>query len=494
MLPDVAARKPASGVTHAEIKAGVFLTFCLALFVAMLFVLGKFGHIWRGRQEVQVVFSQVCALRPQAPVHYNGMDVGLVKNVRILQADTDLIEHLPTLTRDSLVNLPLTSLEREKLKELPAATLDAETRKLLPGRTMVLLTLDLVCEKDAERFRVDDEYLISGSLMGDSSVEIRTGAGVGVPPNHNKYFLGVSGDMYTDLGKSISQVKDILGSMSEMVGGDDNGLQIQGQLANFDAFTLRMEDMSKSREEKLPSIWDGIDQSINDGGKKLDEIEAKVAGMKPGLDQTLDNAQKAIAEMHKNAAQSVVEMHARVKQYSLDSKESLKALGEAASKMKDSLPDQIASLREWSEKFPPTVEKLDAFLARADDQLNKGIENTRASLQQYITMAGNLEETTYRLWHWPWSFARPPSEQQAQAQDAMWRADLARRQYRELRAEMARAQQDLQNIKANDKPRAARFAELLNELDADLEVSRDGKPAPSAPAATPAKPPKKGGK
>ena len=38
------------GYSSAEVKAGLFLTFCLALFVAMLFVYGKAARLWRGRR------------------------------------------------------------------------------------------------------------------------------------------------------------------------------------------------------------------------------------------------------------------------------------------------------------------------------------------------------------------------------------------------------------------------------------------------------------
>src|SRR5258706_10884747 len=72
----MAERKPLSRFSNAEIKAGVFLTFCMALFIAMLFVLGKFGRVWRGRQEIHVAFARVNAIRPESPVKYNGLEVG----------------------------------------------------------------------------------------------------------------------------------------------------------------------------------------------------------------------------------------------------------------------------------------------------------------------------------------------------------------------------------------------------------------------------------
>jgi ABC-type transporter Mla subunit MlaD len=69
-----------TGYSSAEVKAGFFLALCLALFVAMLFIYGKVARAWRGKQEIAVVFTSVTSLRPDAPVRYNGVEVGRVKD------------------------------------------------------------------------------------------------------------------------------------------------------------------------------------------------------------------------------------------------------------------------------------------------------------------------------------------------------------------------------------------------------------------------------
>src|SRR4051812_41150354 len=93
-----------SRISNAEIKAGVFLTFCLALFIAMLFVLGKFGRIWRGREEIHVVFTQVNAMRPDTQVLYNGMEIGHVRQIKIVRADEELLGRLPVFGPKELSN------------------------------------------------------------------------------------------------------------------------------------------------------------------------------------------------------------------------------------------------------------------------------------------------------------------------------------------------------------------------------------------------------
>src|SRR5436190_5888179 len=83
------------GYSHSEVKTGIFLTFCLILFVAMLFIWGDLSRYWRGRQLISVVFASVTSLRPDAPVRYNGVEVGRVKEIGILHLKDNDIQRLP---------------------------------------------------------------------------------------------------------------------------------------------------------------------------------------------------------------------------------------------------------------------------------------------------------------------------------------------------------------------------------------------------------------
>src|SRR5579872_7393141 len=166
--------------SNAEVKAGVFLTICLALFVAMLFIYGKVARVWRGREEIDVVFTSVTSLRPDAPVRYNGVEVGRVKDIRILHLDDANIHRLPQFRPVDLDNLPLTDKEQKLLRSSqltpPESFQDAVAEKL-KNRTMIRLTLEVLQEGDKNRYREDDTVNISTTLMGDTSVEITSGSG-----------------------------------------------------------------------------------------------------------------------------------------------------------------------------------------------------------------------------------------------------------------------------------------------------------------------------
>lgn len=465
----MADRKPPSRISNAEIKAGVFLTFCMALFIAMLFVLGKFGRVWRGRQEIRVAFTRINAIRPESPVQYNGMEVGHVKQVAIVRLDAKLLADLPALTRRNMGNLPLTEDERDQLNSVPDESIDGAARALIANRTMVLLSLDLLSENDTQRFHTDDEYRIDASLVGDNSVEIRAGIGPVVSRNYDRVILGIGGDMYTDLGKSIAQVKDILASMAEMVGGEAGRMSIQGQLGNFDQFSSRLDTISKTMSEDLPGVWDSTDARINDTKASIEDMGRKIEEFKPKVHADLESANSSIDDLRKNTVETIQEAQDQVATYRKDTMENAKEWSKMTADYKDVIPSQVHDARAWTERFIPTVDKIDGFVTRSNADLIDNIENVRTQLREYFGYAAAFEALTYRLKKWPWSLAQEPEETAAQVQDTTWRKDLAQRNYQELRGEIGRVRAGLDAPDASDKSRLSRIDEAIRESDIFFE-------------------------
>ena len=475
-----AERKSISRISSNEIKAGVFLTFCFALFIAMLFVLGHFGHSLRGRQLVDVIFAQVNALRPEAPVMYNGMSIGRVHKVSIVRVDAAMLGRFPPLGRADIPNLPLTDIERSQLTSLADDKVDAAARALVMNRTMVLLTLDLLSENDSQRFRIDDEYRINASMMGDSSVEIRSGTGKAIPPAYTNVVVGVAGDMYTDLGKSLAQVKDILASMAEMAGGDATKRNIQGQLNNFDLFTSNFDELSASMVETLPKTWDSVDTRMLTTKYSLQSLEEQIKALKPKMEDSLARAEKAIADVRKNAVESLKGGQESIADYRKTALDNIHEFKASVAEYKETIPEQIHDAKEWSDRFAPTVEKIDNLCSRADDQLNKGSDSLRETLRGYLMSATELEGATYKIKTWPWSFSRPPdTDEKAQYFETMWQQELARRHYREIRSVLEETRKSLNASGAADQSRLSHIDQILRDSDAAFP------PVPAEEPATP---------
>lgn len=463
-----------SRISHAEIKAGVFLTFCLALFVAMLFVLGRFGREWRGRQEIRVVFTKINGLPTDAPVFYNGMQVGHVKAMKLRRLTPELLQRMPAFSRKDLPSLPLTDDERIAFRESTESDeeLDKKLRELIRDRSVSVLLLDLLNENDAQRFHVDDEYRITGSLTGDRAVAVRSGSGGVVPLQYDRVFLGHGGDIYTDLGKSVAQIRDILASMAEMVGGDSGKSAIHGQLANFDDFTKRLDEATASLETKLPTTWDTLDARIDTGQKQLTEVEGKILKFKPELNKALDEAQKAIADARADFTKSLGPVEEKVREGRKSVTTALVDAKKMAAEAREKIPEQIRDLRAWTEKLAPSVGKIESALDRTNAALSENIDTTRAALQAAVSRAQGLEELTFRLKKKPNAVASKLEESEERALDGEWKRALIERQHNELRGELGRLQEDLKSL---DPARAGRIEQLLRGLDATAEPEARGK-------------------
>lgn len=463
----------------AEVKAGVFLTFCLGLFVAMLFIYGKVTRSWRGQRTLHVAFTHVANLRPDSRVNYNGLEVGRIRGMNIVQVNDSMLSGFPPLGEKDLENLPLTDEERETLRGVSAERIDEEIRKRLPGRTMVALNLEVLHEGDARRYREDDQIRVSTSLMGDALVEIVSGSGEPVPPGSSRILIGSAGDMYSNLAKSLGQVKDIVGSMSEMVGGGDASPMAQ-KLGNFDVFTERLDVMAANLDKTLPPVWDTFDRRLNDGGERIKEAGKAIVGMQPEMMKTLEQLEKSLLEMRaqsktmsEEASKQIAAVRKRVKDELADATPLVKQL-------KDTVPLRVREAREWTERIQGRVVMIESWMTESERYMQESFASARGSFQDMRGTADSLEEKTWYLAHYPWALTATIDPQQGQMLDLEWRKQLLKRHYEALRNELNRARSDTKSSDPSDQARLARIQQVVQEMDAFLGTGAPA-PAPETP-------------
>jgi ABC-type transporter Mla subunit MlaD len=239
--------------SHAEVKAGVFLAFCAALFLGMLLVYGRVSRFWRGRQDVHVALSTVAGLRPDAAVRYNGVEVGRVKQMRIIHMDHAQSRRLVPLSRTDLDHLPLAPEVRKQLRLRPDTEFDAATKEALRDKTLIELTLEVLQEGQYRRYLSDDSVVLSTTIMGDTCIDIISGPGHGRPlgPSEDVLMLGVSGDFFARLSRSMNEVKEVLASVSDVVGGPERAA-FKRATGRLDGILDLMNSMSDKANDRLP--------------------------------------------------------------------------------------------------------------------------------------------------------------------------------------------------------------------------------------------------
>lgn len=468
-----------TGYSNAEVKAGVFLTFAMALFVAMLFIYGKVARVWRGHQEISVVFTSVTGLRPDAPVRYNGYEVGRVRDISILHLTDAEIKHLPhPLKASDLDNLPLTEQEYKALRALGKTAGpefdEAVTAKLRErDRTMIKLVLEVLQEGDEKRYHSDDQVHIDTTLMGDTSVEISSGNG-DILNSRERLMLGQSGDFFTNLAKSVEEVKGILSSVSDVVGKDERE-SVQKALRRFDTITTHIEKIVKVADERLPATWDKVDGLADSAKQNFSKIGQSIDGIQPQIVKTLSTADDAVKDLQDKIGKLADEARSAVVDVKTDVKPIFKDLQFISSNSKEDFPVMIKNAKNLAARLQDSAGKLDNVLSTGNRLLAESYPDMRRLVLAFRLGAENFEEATNLLKRRPWLIYAPAKENDAYntAQKNARDLDLATRRFAELSTELQAIRRNLDQSPKEDLERIDFILRELSVVSESLKFAGD---------------------
>jgi ABC-type transporter Mla subunit MlaD len=286
-----------SNYSSIEIKAGLFLAFCLALFVGMIVIYGRLKPISRPRQEIFVAFENISTLQPDSPVRYNGLEVGRVKWIRVLHLDAANIARLPALSKRDLENLPLRpAAVKRALREAADVDFEPLCREALKNRTMIELCLEVVQDNDARRYRLDDQVRVAASVLGDTAVEISSGSGAINTSQTANLLLGTSGDFFSNLAKSMGDVRTILSNVTDVVGTQERAsfAKAQSRMANI---TKKMDAISAYSSERAPVTVKRIEKLGGEISRRLNESSGVLDSLQPKARQAADTVAGALKDI-----------------------------------------------------------------------------------------------------------------------------------------------------------------------------------------------------
>ncbi len=311
-----------STYSSREVKFGALIAVvsaaCVAL--AIVFGTGRLSSFWRRRENLYVLFENAGGLTTDAPVRYNGIEIGHVKWMRVLHLDEDHLEKLPPLTKRDMDNLPLRpALVVHNLRDVADVDFDTRCRTELLNRTMIELCLEVAQEGEFKHFRQDDQFRIVSTVFGDTAVEIISGNGPLVTAPANRLMLGTSGDFFSNLAKSMGDVKVILSNVTDVVGTEERKsfTSAQGRFGNIQDTLQKIANTTTTRTEqtlkKFDTLQEDSTKEFADVQKVLDDLQPKVtqtfdgigtraADIRDRVQSARDTADKAITEISEDAA------------------------------------------------------------------------------------------------------------------------------------------------------------------------------------------------
>ncbi len=372
-----------NGAPHysaTEIGIGFFIA---ALIGALGYLGFKYAHLerfWKKRQEIFVVFADVGGLTYDAPVRYNGIEVGRVKAMEPIHFDDKKInDHLRVLVKRDIYNLPFRDDElKRQLRNLAPLELDKEVRDKLKNTTMVKVGLEVLSEGDPIRYRIDDEVRIVKSIFGDTAIEMSSGGGPVHDESRKQYLLGNAGNFFTNIMKSMGEMKEIVDQVKDVFREKENEA-INKFESRFTPISDRIEELSKNVSRRIPVTTEKFSSTTKSTKAELDKIRVSLESLQPSAQKATNSIQEALKEIKADSESLEVEFTSVKQEITKDYNATAAALQQPY--------DQIRQgMNEASGDFlaaKSTVERAPARIDAAMDPLGSIPDQSEEDLQRF---------------------------------------------------------------------------------------------------------------
>lgn len=388
--------------SEVEVKAGLFLAFCLALFVGMLILYGRVSRFWRERQEVNVVFASVSALRPEAAVRYNGVEIGRVKTMRIVHLDPSVLARIRPFHRSNLDDLPLTENQRRELRLVPDYDFDKAVKEALLEKTMIQLSLEVLVEGHHRRYREDDSVRIASTILGDASIEIVSGNGRPLESEEDTILFGSSGDFFQSLARSVDQVEDVLSSVTDVVGAQERlafkraSVRVDAIMTRFGEMTAISEKRASITSEKFNKLDDASSGAMDSAGKLFERLQPDSARLFDTLSSARRDVSDRLQKLQDTGKQARAETMGVFNRIQDDVRFMLTSSSPHLEEMKANLQRLAMTLGGVTDRVSNMEHMASRSLEQSMPDLERGVEGIKISAENLKTLR-YIREITDKL-------------------------------------------------------------------------------------------------
>jgi ABC-type transporter Mla subunit MlaD len=428
---------------HDEVWAGGFVALALALLFVMVFSIGNCRQVLRGRQEMTVLFSHVTGLQSNSPVNYAGVEIGRVREIRILTVTPELLAALPAIGADEVDRLPVSLEEADRLKAIAKPQeLNEKARELIVKRTIIGLQLEIARGSREIVFREDDLVRLEATLMGQSTVEISPGSGKELPAGRN--LLGDGSNLLTQMSSSMRDVRKLLERLSNIV-GDEERTAIHATLANIKKVSDDASQTITAVRDMVKENREGLRTSVADLRKAMEEARKAVEEIRPAAVAMVDSGRKMMDK----------------------GQETTKLSAEILNDAKPHLLSLIENADKAAKATAGTIEELDHLLVEAGDTVEESRPMVRRAMLDLRESSRNLRDMTDRLKFEPWLLMKAPAKG---SQDVAL-LDQSARNLASASDNLTVAVEQLKNIAEGNAPDvdAKRIADLMEQMRAVIK-------------------------
>ena len=232
----------------AKAKLGIFIFLGSALLIIFIFLLGNKDQLFTSTFTIKAHFKNTEGLRNGASVRFGGIDIGAVKNIRIVNDTSGRVE----------VEMRIVDEIKRFIKKDSRASIETEG---LVGNKVVMLTMG------SEGM---DEISDGGIILSKEPLSFA--------------------DIIEETQGIMAYTKNMTKNLAEIVYKVNNGEGTIGKIINDDQLYNTATDLTKSADASLVSLTDDMKEVIeifDELGKGVKDVVANINGIVTRIDTVL---------------------------------------------------------------------------------------------------------------------------------------------------------------------------------------------------------------
>lgn len=229
----------------ANVKLGIFIFLGSALLIVLIFLLGNKDQLFASTFDIKAYFKNTEGLRGGASIRFGGIDVGAVKDIKIVEDGTGRIE----------VSMRVLEEIRRFIKKDSRASIETEG---LVGNKVILITIG---SENAEE--VGD----GGTILSKEPVSFA--------------------DVIEETQGILAYTKEMTKDFSEIVKKVNSGDGTIGKIINDDQLYQAAANLTKTADQSLSSLTEDLKEVIalfDKLGKGVENVVGNMNNVIAGID------------------------------------------------------------------------------------------------------------------------------------------------------------------------------------------------------------------
>ena len=270
---------------RSEVKAGAVIVVSFILLLMVVISAGRFSQMFKKKQTLHVLFSDVQGLKVDDPVQVMGLEQGKVQSMGVYQYKDEVGLVIP------MVEITAEVAYSEAFPKDSKITID----RSLTGNT----ALKIEPGRETEKFAVDQKVIGLGAV---SVSDLANKAGIMtkrlddfLADLTDKNISGAVRTLVINLKQISEQAKSITSSLAQSIPGTEKNLMIS--LRNIEKISQTMDQLVFSNKDKIAGMIQNLNSSAESVASATKGVEKVIAKSEDKIHGTLANVEKATSNI-----------------------------------------------------------------------------------------------------------------------------------------------------------------------------------------------------